>query len=259
MRLYQKIKSQIAPNKKKLYDSLEKSWKHMGENDPFYSVITNNQFKSENVSEEVLENFYFGTGSKQLCDFVNEQLKALKGKSLEDFKELRGLDFGCGVGRNSIHLAPYFKELVGLDISEGVLLKAREICQKQNIKNIDFYKSNDQITTFGKFDFIFSVITLQHIPPPLMKDYIHQLLSMLNPKGFAFLQLPIAAHGYRFLEKQHLEKEKKERSWNMHILPEKVVRKVISKENCTLLNLDLDFDVCGGKWKSAFFTIEKNS
>lgn len=259
MKLYHKIKSKIAPNKEKLYDSLERAWDIMGEKEPFFSVITADEFKSENLSPEVIDQFYSSGGAKANTQYVEQKLKSLKGLSFKDFQDKRALDFGCGVGRNALHLAPHFRALVGLDISEKHLMRAREICERKGISNTEFYKSNDQITSFGKFDLIFSVITLQHIPPPLMKQYIHQLLSMLNPKGLAFLHFPIEAEGYKFLENKFITEKGNEKHWDMHVLPAKEARKIILKEGCTLLELDLAAsNQCGGKWKSAYFIIEKN-
>lgn len=258
MKLFHKIKSKILPNKEKLYDSLERAWDIMGEKEPFYSVITNEEFKSENLSSEVIDQFYSSASAQANTQYVAEKLKDLKALSLKDFHDKRALDFGCGVGRNALHLAPHFKTLVGLDISEKHLMRAREICEKKGILNTEFYKSTHEITSFGKFDFIFSVITLQHIPPPLMKQYIHQLLSMLNPKGLAFLQFPIEAEGYKFLENKFITEKGNEKHWDMHILPENEARKIISKEDCTLLEIDLTAgNQCGGKWKGAYFIIEK--
>jgi hypothetical protein len=43
---------------------------------------------------------------------------------------------------------------------------------------------------------VFSVITLQHNPPPIMAWLLSQLLGCLNPGGVAYLQIPSYRSGY---------------------------------------------------------------
>ncbi len=258
MKLYEKIKSRFFPNKKKLYKSLQMAWNDMGEKEPFYSVVTNDQYKMENFDENQKEHFYFSEGSKFLTQYVNLKLRKHLKTSLDAFSSGRGLDFGCGVGRNTVHLSPYFKNFVGLDISQRHLNQAQKICDEKGLKQVEFYKSSDDILSYGSFDFIFSVITLQHIPPPLMKSYIDQLLQMLKSKGIAFLHLPTEAKGYKFFEKNYFFKKGQKLSWSMHVLAQPVVEKLIKKNKCQLIHLDRELDLCEGKWKSAIFLIRKD-
>lgn len=257
MKLYEKLKSKFAPDKKKLYDSLKFSWKVMSESEPYYSVDTLEQYKLENLDDEKIHQFYFSENSRFCTEYVQKKLRELSKAPLESYTEKRGCDFGCGVGRNSVHLAPYFKEFVGLDISKSYVEIASEICKKLNIPQAQFYNSNESVTQFGNFDFIFSVITLQHIPPPLMKNYIAQLLSKLNPKGIAFLHFPVSAEGYKFLEKKFLIDSSEKATWHMHVLSEKDARKIIKRERCRVLQIDKEEDFCHGKWESAMFIVEK--
>lgn len=260
MALLERIKSKFFPNKKKLYQSLETAWDFMGEKEPFYSVVTDDRYKTLNWNEELKKEFYFSSGSKRCTELLNEMLKKQLGKSLKNFKDLRGLDFGCGVGRNTIHLAPYFKEFVGLDISQKHLDLAEEMCKELKLDQTEFYASKENILLYGTFDLVFSVITLQHIPPPIMKNYVTQLLKILNPNGIAFLHIPIGANGgYRFMEKKYFDKQKKGLTWDMHVLPKAIIEKIIAQEGCKLIHCDRSVDLCGGKWHSALFLIQKEA
>jgi ubiquinone/menaquinone biosynthesis C-methylase UbiE len=47
--------------------------------------------------------------------------------------------------------------------------------------------------TDGSFDFVCSVITLQHIPPEFSRRYIAEFLRVLAPGGAALFQVPFQA------------------------------------------------------------------
>ncbi|MBV9576939.1 MAG: class I SAM-dependent methyltransferase, partial [Gammaproteobacteria bacterium] len=49
------------------------------------------------------------------------------------------LDIGCGTACKLIFLAPYFKEIIGLDISEDMILAATNNIKKYQINNIKLY------------------------------------------------------------------------------------------------------------------------
>ncbi len=257
MKLLKKIKWNLFPKKKELIETLQSTWDQFGKEDTFFSVVTDEKYKDENLSSEIIDDFYSLANSRDCVEYVNAKLKTYKNFSLADCKDKKGLEFGCGVGRNLVHLAPYFKDMLGIDISEKHLEQAKKICQKMNISQARVQKSYDYIEDIGQFDFIFTVITLQHIPPPLMKAYIQQLLNMLLPGGIALFQLPVAREkGYKYNEEKCIQKESP-LSWQMHILPEKIVNKIIKQCGCKLLEFDTSVDHCGPDWKNGFFIVEK--
>jgi SAM-dependent methyltransferase len=69
------------------------------------------------------------------------------------------LDFGCGIGRNHDLLVRYAHKYTGVDVSEGVLQKARQSIEA------DFRLINDYVLPFEDncFDLFFSFWVLQHI------------------------------------------------------------------------------------------------
>ena len=101
----------------------------------------------------------------------------------------RSLDFGCGMGRLTAALAGYFRESVGVDISEEMIKLARE-----SHPNCTFV-FNDQVhlSVFpdGYFDFIYSAIVLQHLPTEeIIAAYIRDFLRVLVPGGLLVFQVP---------------------------------------------------------------------
>jgi len=85
----------------------------------------------------------------------------------------KALDFGCGVGRLTQALAVYFDEVYGVDISPSMI----ELAKKYNrYPDKCFYLINEdnQLRQFqdNTFDFIYTVITFQHIEPKYTREYI---------------------------------------------------------------------------------------
>jgi len=103
----------------------------------------------------------------------------------------RALDFGCGVGRLSQALAGHFEEVVGVDIAESMAAKARQF-NRHGSRVSYVVNSSDDLSCFedGAFSFVYSVITLQHIPPGPAARYIGEFFRVLRAGGVAVFQIP---------------------------------------------------------------------
>ena len=73
------------------------------------------------------ENFIHGTIGE--CDFIE--------KEINYNKTVKILDVGCGTGRHAIELSKRGYDVVGIDLSESMLKRARSKASEQNLK-IDF-------------------------------------------------------------------------------------------------------------------------
>ncbi|NMC72869.1 MAG: class I SAM-dependent methyltransferase [Geobacteraceae bacterium] len=88
----------------------------------------------------------------------------------------RALDIACGEGRNSIFLARHGFRVLGLDISEAGLEKARCWREREGLA-IDFRCENLEGFVFDeKFDLIINVNFL-------LRDLIPKAVDALNPRG----------------------------------------------------------------------------
>lgn len=101
--------------------------------------------------EELFENYgmkydreSFTQGTAGECDFIE--------KEIGYNKKTRILDIGCGTGRHSIELARRGYTVVGIDLSESLLQRAREkasgqnlpiVFQKQDARNLPFSQEFD--------------------------------------------------------------------------------------------------------------------
>ena len=101
------------------------------------------------------------------------------------------LDFGCGVGRLTQALGRRFGEAHGLDIAEPMIEQARRYnehgdrCRYHHSTDPDLRRFPD-----GTFDFVYSNIVLQHMPPAASLVYVREFVRVLRPGGVAVFQLP---------------------------------------------------------------------
>lgn len=82
---------------------------------PWYQILFDNY--AENYEKEL-----FTSGKSGECDFLESEFP----------KPARVLDIGCGTGRHSINLAKRGYRMVGIDISEKMLQRARANAEKLN-------------------------------------------------------------------------------------------------------------------------------
>src|ERR1039457_1226658 len=113
----------------------------------------------------------------------------------ESFQPLRekryALDFGCGVGRLTQALASHFERVCGVDISPAMIQHARNYQGSEGRSEYLVNETGD-LHQFrdSQFDFVYSSITLQHMPARFAKQYIAEFLRVLNPAGLLLFQLP---------------------------------------------------------------------
>ena len=152
-------------------------WDRIARSDPYYGVLTDPRFRTENLTEEALAEFFrSGEGA------VKQAAKRLKSRHA-DFSPASALDFGCGVGRLTRALAAMTGDAYGVDVAEAMLIEARRHAPAS--------------AAFGHelperaFDWIMSLIVFQHIPPERGYRLLEALLQRLAPGGFVTLQFAL--------------------------------------------------------------------
>ncbi|MCP3872111.1 MAG: class I SAM-dependent methyltransferase [Desulfobacteraceae bacterium] len=67
------------------------------------------------------------------------------------------LDYGCGIGKHAIYLNKKGYNVVGFDISEHYIKKAKDIMEQEGVQ-LDFHYSADFFDAFcGRFNFIYTI------------------------------------------------------------------------------------------------------
>jgi len=101
------------------------------------------------------------------------------------------------------------------------------------------WQSTEQLRHLPQVDAIFSVITLQHNPPPVMVWMLSQLLACLNPSGVAYLQIPSYRAGYLFEVDRYMNSTPPN-TLEMHFLPQQAVFQIIQASGCLCLEVRED-------------------
>jgi SAM-dependent methyltransferase len=164
----------------------DKIWDYFGQHDPYWGVVTAEQYRSDMLTDEEKRRF-FDTGSDHVSDILNK----IRSHVDAGFQIKHALDFGCGVGRILIPLARISDHVTGVDVSASILKEAERNCRDQCVTNVTFVLNDDNLTKLHqrRFDFVHSYIVLQHIPPKVGIKLIDRLLEMVNDKGIAVLQV----------------------------------------------------------------------
>ena len=105
-------------------------------------------------------------------------------QQFEDFRRLRVLDVGCGVGLTDQLLKAHLPHLVGVDISG----KSLDVARVRN-PQIAYHHSADNNLPFvnGSFDVVFAICVWHHVPPNQWTAFLSELFRVLVPKGLLFV------------------------------------------------------------------------
>jgi SAM-dependent methyltransferase len=104
----------------------------------------------------------------------------------------RALDFGCGVGRLTRALGRRFGHALGLDVSQGMVERARTL--NADVPACEF-RVNDapdlaSVET-GTLDLVYSSIVLQHLPSTRdIERYVGEFLRVARPDGIVVFGIP---------------------------------------------------------------------
>jgi len=158
-------------------NELKFSWNTFAETDAMGAVLTGKEWD---------ESSFYDSGQAEV-DSLMEEISHV-------YPELRkegALDFGCGLGRLSFALRPHFSRVTGVDISSKMIAQAA--ANSRCSKGVEFLlnesESLEKIPS-ESFDFLLSLIVLQHIPKKFIKDYLREFLRVTRPGGFIVFQIP---------------------------------------------------------------------
>jgi SAM-dependent methyltransferase len=101
----------------------------------------------------------------------------------------RALEIGCGIGRNTVHLARHFDRVDGIDISPTMVRRARALVLPGNLhlhvgngRDLDGFEGQS-------FAFVFSHLVFQHVfEDDVIDSYMREIARVLRPGGAAVLQ-----------------------------------------------------------------------
>ncbi len=161
----------------------KRDWDDLSRVDPLWAVLTSGEHRHGKWN---LEEF-FQTGTDEISRVMQQA-----GRLGLPREKRTALDLGCGVGRLTRALARHFERCVGVDISDSMIAKARELhrawptCRFVPDASGDLGAFED-----NSFDLVYSSIVLQHLPnPQLIESYIAEFIRVLAHGGLLVFQLP---------------------------------------------------------------------
>lgn len=232
-----------------LFAKTSAQWQHLGATEPHWSVLTDEGFRQSKLATN--RSAFYKSGEYDVMAFA----AALARAGLQPDQGGRLVELGCGVGRATAYLARHVGQVVAVDISDPHLRLARQHVREAGFRNVEFrqLQSIDDVARLGAFDALFSLIVLQHNPPPVMHRLLHDLLTLLRPGGVAYFQVPTYRIGYRFAIDEYLA-HRNETDMEMHCLPQAVLFDLLHSHGCRLVDLRED-DSIGGPERSISNTL----
>lgn len=175
------------------------------------------------------EDYFYGRKKSNYSNY--EKMNASrKFKTFIDFiteKKITGrfLDVGCAFGLLLEEVAPYFDELLGCDISEFAIEKARRRCPDFNFRIVDIEKSIPYPDE--SFDCIAAIDVLEHTKS--FKASFQNLMPKLKTGGYMMLSTPLdswARKLFGFFDKDRT---------HISILKENKLKIIIREQKLTIL------------------------
>lgn len=157
-------------------------WGDVGRDDPLWGVLTDSEKKENRWNEAE----FYGSGQTEI-ETLLQGLDRLAVKVVFQ----RALDFGCGAGRLSLGLSERFQRVDGVDISEGMLVRAKARGAASPHCHFHLNQTTSlELFASGSFDLVVSIITLQHMKPALSQRYLAEFSRVLKPGGALVFQIP---------------------------------------------------------------------
>jgi SAM-dependent methyltransferase len=217
-----------------MFERIRQEWSKLGDEDPYWSVLTDEAYRGDALTQAQTAAFYeTGADTARAIDVF----AARAGVAIPTG---RCVEFGCGVGRVTSHLAKRFDEVVAVDISPRNLEICVETLRGQGCRNITplLLKSPEDAAGIPAHDLLFSTIVLQHNPPPVQAFLLDILLSKLNPGGMFLVQIPTHTPDYAFDAEAYLASPVID--MELHNLPMPDVFRLLTKHRAEPLEVLMD-------------------
>lgn len=241
---------------------VKRNWEEFAKKDPLWSILPYPEKKDNRWKIEEL----FETGKKEISS-VMEYINRL---NINTKHEL-ALDFGCGIGRLTQALCTYFDECIGIDISLQMLKLAQQNNRnKQHCTYILNCAPDLKIFKNNSFDFIYSNIVLQHLPPELTLGYIKEFIRILKNNGVIIFQITTGIIGLHNKIRRtlnyimpvfvrHFYKKLRYKTWaikDMYCIKEKVLEHVITANQGKIIDV-MDDDSSLPRYRGKRYCITK--
>lgn len=232
---------------------LAQYWTQAGQDVAHWSVLTEERFLPQNIAANLQAFYDGGDWDARVLDATLARI----GRKADEFGHC--VDYGCGVGRITLHLARRFAAVTGLDISQPHLLLAAAALQEAGRDNVALAQVTAvDLMPVVRCDLWFSRIVLQHNPPPVTLHVLRRAFNSLVPGGVAVFQLQVWVRDYSFAIEPYLT-GKPGTQMEMHAVPQRAILEMAHEQGMILRDLREDNSLSGrpGSAISNSFAFEK--
>jgi SAM-dependent methyltransferase len=203
-----------------LFQHIAAQWSKLGASEPYWSVLTDDRFKMSRFDEHRSEFYATGRVFATLLDVFARRVGA-------DVPHGVCVEFGCGVGRVTLYLAERFEHVIATDISPGNLEICRNVLARAGKRNVEcrLLRQRKDVLSLPEHDVFFSLIVLQHNPPPIIQYILLNSLSRVRSRGVALFQVPGNPPDYEFRIDPYLRSPHPD--MEMHALPMHAVMDIL--------------------------------
>ena len=163
------------------FEALAGTWEALGQDDPLWAVL---QFSGKEGGRWDPDEF-LQHGEREIdrvLGVVEENGWSLARKS--------ALDFGCGAGRLTQALCRRFERVDGVDIAPSMIEAAERLNRYPHRCRYHLNKAqNLELFPDASFDFVYSILVLQHMHPTFARGYVGEFVRVLAPGGLALFEI----------------------------------------------------------------------
>ena len=233
-------------------EKLRRVWQTLGREDPLWAVLSHADKRGGRWRRDE----FFATGRAE----IDTQMHMLAARGVPAGRGL-ALDFGCGAGRLSRALAGHFERVVGIDVSSSMIDTARSL--NADVPNVEFRENPSariENVADASVDFVYSTMTLQHIPARLAEGYVAEFFRVLAPGGVAVFQFVdgpdeslrgkvFGRVSNRWLNPLRRLAWRRQAVFEMHALEEEKLRLLLEKRSQLQLFEAVDDQAAGPGWR----------
>jgi len=245
-----------APQLSELLARVERTWSRLGDENPHWSVVTDDAFDVENFHANQAQ--FWASGEVD----VLRMRRWMKRNRVALPNDSTCLEFGCGTGRVTRWLANEYRRVIAYDISENHLRLARQAVQPIQDDKVTFVRVSrlSGLDDIAPFDILFSILVLQHNPPPVIAYVLDKLLSCLRPGGIAYFQVPTFRSGYSFSVADYLDPQSGSgQAMEMHVLPQRKIFEIAARHGCQPIEVEPDNLTASLDFISTTFLLRKST
>jgi SAM-dependent methyltransferase len=205
-------------------------WIAIGQQAPHWSVLTQDRFLPEQIAAHEAAFWASGAADRDLL------LGALSRHGLAAVAGGTCLEFGCGVGRATLALAPHVGRIIGCDISPAHLALAEQRRAALGLTSEWYGATIAAPMPAGGWDLWYSRLVLQHNPPPVIAHLLGLAFAGLRPGGVALFQVPVHRKAYTYSLAADLADPRPPRM-EMHVIPQAEVLRIARRAEVELVEL----------------------